>query len=341
MSGDRALTARAPGGGASAVATAHDATQKTPADPDCIRILEARRIAHELGDDLWPGWSQAPFGILLITENREYLCFHPDPGDKFESAVQDDCLDTDVYARDRVNDRRLLATYPAFGTPVVVIGQPKYTEASHSTRWTMTLLHEHFHQWQQSWPDYYDEVKVLDLAGDDETGMWMLNYPFPYDDPDVNEAFNVMCRHLRDAVLTPGPKSLAAFQQSRAALQAMLGEKDYAYMSFQLWQEGVARYTEYALASRASARFRVSAEFEALPDYETFADDARQSREHLLDQLLRMSLRDSKRSAFYPVGAAEAILLDRVSPNWRSRYMKEKFFLERYYPDVDPAAVGR
>jgi len=34
---------------------------------------------------------------------------------------------------------------------------------------------------------------------------------------------------------------------------------------------------------------------------------------------------------FYPFGAAEALLLDKVNPSWRSRYFVEKFDLGKYY----------
>ena len=35
----------------------------------------------------------------------------------------------------------------------------------------------------------YDKVNALDLSGDDETGMWQLNYAFPYDNSNVIEQF--------------------------------------------------------------------------------------------------------------------------------------------------------
>jgi hypothetical protein len=35
--------------------------------------------------------------------------------------------------------------------------------------------------------------------------------------------------------------------------------------------------------------------------------------------------------AFYAVGAAEALLLDRANPGWQQRYLAEKFFLDKYF----------
>ena len=38
-----------------------------------------------------------------------------------------------------------------------------------------------------------------------------------------------------------------------------------------------------------------------------------------------------ERLVFYPFGAAEGLLLDRANPNWRSRYLTEKFYVEKYF----------
>jgi hypothetical protein len=310
------------------------ATPTIPND-DCVRINEAHRIAAEVGEDLWPGWKTAPFAILLVTANHEFLIDHPRPGDTFEDTGVDRRLGTHVFVRDRVFNPAMLATFPVDGVPTIVIGEPKRTAASHTTRWTLTLLHEHLHQWQQSRQDYYEATGQLGLAEGDTTGMWMLNFPFPYDDENVNVLFTAMCRKLRDAVADGGSASFGDYLSAREALQQALSDKDYKYFSFQLWQEGVARYTEYALARRAAARYRPSEAFTAFEDYTSFEDDAKQTADHIMNELNAMSLRKARRTAFYQVGAAEAMLLDRHVPQWREHYFTEKFFLEKYYRDAD------
>lgn len=310
-----------------------------PGATDRVRIAEAWRIVDRLGDDLWPGFSKAPRAVLLVTPKTEYLFYHPSPTADFVCVGRDSITGSDVYARDRVFDKRLLATFPAVaGVPTVVIGEPRNTEASHSTRWVATLLHEHFHQYQQSEPGYYEDALALGLAGDDTTGMWMLDYPFPYESREVNEAFSSLCRQLFDAVDSIGQASfrskLRAYVDSREAFRRVLDEKDYAYFSFQVWQEGIARYTEYALIRRAGVAYTPTQAFIALPDRVPFDKDASETLGHVLTELRRVSLKKAKRSAFYHVGAAEGRLLDEVSPGWQRRYFEEKFFVERYFrPD--------
>jgi hypothetical protein len=307
-----------------------------PDAADRVRIAEAWRIADRLGDDLWPGFSEAPRAVLLVTSKTEYLFYHPSPTPEFVPLGFDSITSSLVFARSRVFDKRLLATYPAVaGVPTVVIGEPRNTEASHSTRWVATLLHEHFHQYQQSQPGYYEDALALGLAGDDSTGMWMLDYPFPYDSRRVGEAFASLCRLLVDAVGAIGRSSfrskLDAYLEARSEFALMLGEKDYKYFSFQVWQEGIARYTEYELIRRASVAYTPSVAFMLLPDRISFAEDASQTRSHVLTELRRMSLKKARRTAFYHIGAAEGMLLDEVGPGWRGRYPGKKFFIEKVF----------
>jgi hypothetical protein len=310
-----------------------------PGAADRVRIAEAWRILDRFGDDLWPEFSKAPRAVLLVTAKTEYLFYHPSPTTDFSFVAFDSVTASDVYARDRVFDKRLLATFPAVaGVPTVVIGEPRNTEASHSTRWVATLLHEHFHQYQQAQSGYYEDALALGLAGDDTTGMWMLDYPFPYESREVNEAFSSLCRQLFDAVDSIGQASfrskLRAYLDSREAFRRILGEKDYAYFSFQVWQEGIARYTEYVLVRQAGVAYTPTQAFTALPDRVAFDKDASETLDHILAELRRVSLNKAKRSAFYHVGAAEGRLLDEVSPGWQGRYFEEKFFVERYFrPD--------
>jgi len=321
------------------IAAAPPSRKAFPDEADRVRIAEARRVARYLADDVWPGFAAAPSAVLLVTPEAEYLFYHTHPTGDFASLGYDSVSQTEVFRRDRVFNTHLLSTFPAVaGLPTVVIGQPRNTEASRSTRWVATLLHEHFHQYQQSRPDYYESVNSLGLAGGDTTGAWMLDYPFPYDSKAANEAFLALCRCLFDAVDGIGKPSfrerVSRYLETRSRFRDVLDAKDYAYFSFQVWQEGIARYTEYTLARRAGVAYTPTRAFAGLPDFTPFEQDASETLEHLRAALLRSSLKGARRSAFYHVGAAEGLLLDHVSPGWRGRYFTEKFFVERYFDGV-------
>ena len=305
-------------------------------DDDRTRLAEAFRMAAKLGDRVWKGWSKAPFAVLLVTPEYEFLVRHPKPSKDFASAGYDSLLASEIYYRPRTVQPNLLATYPAVGAvSTIVIGQPENTAAKTSTRWVITLFHEHFHQMQDSQPDFYAAADALGLARGDQTGMWMLNFPFPYERMEVKEQFSMTSLALRDVLRASQGKDfrskLSAYLAARKRFQETLAPDDYKYFSFQLWKEGVARYTEYRIAKEAAARYAPSKQFASLKDFTPFADDARQMLDRVMTDLETMSLDKRQRTALYPFGAAEAMLLDRVNPDWQKRYFAEKFFLDKLF----------
>ena len=192
-------------------------------------------------------------------------------------------------------------------------------------------MHEHFHQLQDAQPNFFKDTEALNLSHGDQTGMWMLNYPFPYASPDVSRQFSVLARLLVEAMGTPAQSKVAAYLEARHALQKMLSAEEYKYMSFQLWKEGIARYTEYRVAQWAAAKYQPSREFRNLKDFTTFSATADQEHALIVHELSTLKLENYKRVAFYPIGAAEGLLLDRSNPRWRSRYFPEKFDNSSYF----------
>ncbi|HSZ60709.1 MAG TPA: hypothetical protein VK828_02870 [Terriglobales bacterium] len=298
------------------------AAQQLPHE-DAVRIAEFYRLASQIQDQVWADWSKTPAPLLLVTDKAEFLFHDATPPKDFVK------LGDGVYARPRQFDIHLLATFPAFGPPAtIVIGQAQNTDAKTSTPWLITLMHEHFHQLQDGYPGYYDGIARLGLSGKDTTGMWMLNYPFPYERPEVVQAFT----QLRDLLLNSlaqtdseqFKKASAEYAVQRKKVFAQLSPNDHKYLSFQLWQEGIARYTQIK-AAEAAGSYRSTAEYEGLPDYESFAAYAKRARAATLDELRQADIGKMKRSFVYPFGAAEGLLLDRLNPAWESAYFTKLF----------------
>ena len=309
-----------------------------PRLPDVERTLlaEAFRINETLGDQVWSGWSKAPFAVLLVTPEYEFLVRHPRPSGDFTSLGYDSLLRSDVLYRKRVFAPNLLATFPAVnGLPTIVIGEPQNTAANTPTRWLITLLHEHFHQLQMSQPNYYADVDSLELARGDKTGMWMLNFPFPYDSAKVQKLFLSLCLSLSDALQASSGADLSSkvrtYLQRKEQFRKILTPAEYRYFSFQLWQEGVARYTEYRVAAMAGTSYRPSEQFRSLKVFMPLQQDADSLCTRILRELPHLSLGELHRVAFYTVGAAEAMLLDRARPGWQGLYFREKFDTDRYF----------
>jgi hypothetical protein len=296
---------------------------------DATRINEFYRLAPLIEDKIWPDWSKVSAPLLLVTNDAEFLMHYPNPPKGFTK------VGDNTYERPRQFPPNLLATFPAFGPPsVIVIGEPENTEAKTSTPWLITVMHEHFHQLQDAQPGIFDALNNLGLARGDTSGMWMLNYPFPYDDPKINESFAKVRDLLLSALRAPDLKAFLPLAKeyiaARKKFLTNLGPDDRKYLSFQLWKEGIARYTQIKCAE-ASANYQVSSEFSALPDYEPFATYAAHARSDTLGELEKVNLAKWKRLAIYSWGAVEGMFLDRYDPKWKEGYFATPFTLDPYF----------
>ena len=310
---------------------------ETPSLPEPERLLlaEAFRLTTELAEEIWPGWGVAPWEVLLVGEEHEYLVNSPRRPEGFAELARDELLEGKVLVRARTVPPGLRATYPLLGgPPLVVVGGPQATGLD-PTAWLAMVLHEHFHQLQMSDSDYYADVEALELSGGDQSGSWMLDFPFPYDDPEVEARFKGLCTAIRTALVgevPPGEVLTGRVAEAVAGLAAVLVDDAYRYLGFQLWQEGVARYVQYRAARLAGERFEPSPSVIALPGYRPFAEVATELREQILARLAEPRLEEQRRVAFYAVGAGLAMLLEEQSPDWRRGYLKRKFALEGLLP---------
>jgi len=296
---------------------------------DAVRIHEFYLLSPQIADQIWPGWKATPAPLLLVTKETEFLTHHPHPPAGFAKVTND------IYARPRQFPVNLLATFPAFGPPsVIVIGEPENTEAKTSTPWLFVLMHEHFHQLQDSQPGVFQAVDELGLSRGDKTGMWMLNYPFPYTRTELAHSFSALRDALLAALAEQGHAAFVAaankYAADRKKFFAQLSEDDRKYLSFQLWKEGIARYTQVRAAELA-ARYQPTIEYQALPDFESFSEYASTARNQSLAELRKINLATDQRITVYSWGAAEGFLLDRLKPKWKESYFKNRFTLDPYF----------
>ncbi len=295
------------------------------APEDELRVAEAVRLAEQIQERVWRGWSAAPFELLLVTADHEFLFGAKEPPSGWVPAETVARMSGRVWQRPRVFSPAFLATFPAFGrSPVIIIGRAEATEKT-STAWVLTVLHEHFHQLQMSRPGYFDAVNALDLSRGDTSGMWMLNYAFPYDSVPVARAMAALALELADAIEQPSAARREAFWRDYRRFLDGLDESDRRYLRLQLWQEGVARYVELRAAEIAAREFVPSREFSALQDYEAFGILAHRLRDGILSELRAANLPVQRRILFYPFGAGLALLLDQSGASWKTGYFDWTF----------------
>lgn len=306
-------------------------------EDDRARLREMLRVAQAVRPQVWPGWEDTAIPVLLVTDSLEYLVGHPRPSEEFAPLDRDPLLAREVLARPRRLPPTMLATFPAVGgRATIVVGTAPATGKS-SAEWVLTLLHEHFHQYQVSLPDYYARAGALGLARGDTTGRWMLDYPFPYESPAVQRAIGALAAAVAQGLTAPDPAgALAAAARERSALRRRLSPEDDRYLEFQVWQEGVPRYIEIAAAEAAAKAGEPAEEFRRLPDYLSYGELAVRLRRDLARQLAELSLGTERRVAFYALGAGLAALLERGGGDWKTRYRERPFTL----PAATTASAG-
>lgn len=315
----------------------------SPSEPqiskiDRVRLAEAFHLGEKLSDRVWKDWNKTPFAVLLITPEDEFLLRHPAPSDDFSEIGDDDLLKSKIYRRKRNYNPSFLATFPGIkgsGVSTIIVGQAENTFVKTSTPWVVTILHEHFHQMQDSQPGMYQALLDLGISGGDQTGMWMLNYPFPYTDKIIGRSFGELAKQLAKALETEEKTSfqneLENYLKMRADFNKLLKPEDYKYLSMQLWKEGIARYAEYEIAKLAAKNYQPTKEFRALKDFQPYAQVADELRKRIITNLKSSDLNQSQREVAYPFGAGEALLLDKAKVDWKSRYFSDKFYIDRYF----------
>lgn len=301
---------------------------------DKIRIKEAIEISKAYGDAIWRGFNSAPFTVVLVTDKYEYLINHPNPTKDFKLLGKDKILNTEVYVRKKQFNKRFLATFPAVnGVNCIVIGTPENTGLN-STEWIITLLHERFHQYQYNSPNYHKDALALGISKGDTTGMWQLNYPFPYEDISVNKCYNKYTEYLIKTVEARNNKNwkkvYKQYIDKRKEFKDSLKEDDYKYISFQWYQEGIARYTEYAFL-RLLQDSEPSKEVLNLKDFVAYEEYLKEFYTRHLENVKKMKLSKEKRITVYDIGFAEALVIEHVNKDWKDKYLIEKFDLKKLY----------
>lgn len=229
------------------IALAAASTPPSAPPTEVWRSVQAMNVvARTAGDALWPGYGEAPFGLLIVTAGGETLACESRLPPGFVPGPREPLTGCSTASRPRSGlPTNLLAAMPVFGPPsTVVMGTPTAT-GYEPVEWRRAVLHEHFHQWQWALPGYYVRTAALGLSGGDATGMWMLEYPFPYGDVEAGAAYRSASAALLAALKLRGQPGFEAaydhYLMQRAAFSATVDAKAWRYLEFQLWQEGAAR----------------------------------------------------------------------------------------------------
>ncbi len=282
-------------------------------------IRDAKTIVTRDGDAIWPGFGAIPFHMILVTAKTDYLfCKAQTAG--FGAVGTDPITGCSVQARKRELAVDSSASFDIADEPsMIVMGMPKATGLDR-TDWVLTVAHEAFHQYQARLPDRFAKIDALDLAGDSRNAAWMLDYPFPYADPVLGSAIADMTGAGIAFLEATGRDSrgaaMADYVRARRRAMSAVTAEQWRYYEFLIGNEGVARWTELALARAASGQGPIP----------TGAGTERRLWLIVsLRSIAEQGLGTWKRGAFYVFGAVEAEMLESVDARWREAYRDMPF----------------
>lgn len=331
---------------------------------DKVRLAEIFHLRQTLGDAVWPGWGQADIPAILYNESHAFLVDLPDPqpgwiklpqqhrGGPWQP-VPDDTFVGQIYYRQQLPDG---VTPEAFTVLVgdhwvssmatkewlvmalanqfreelppgidVVFPYRLVTNLfiSSSDFYVASVLHESFHA--------YQGIVAPEKLAAAERAVDLHESQYPWDDGAFQEAWqtelDLLAQALRAETDAETVRLARQFLVQRQQRWAGMAPGLTAYEQQREWLEGLARYVELEIWRRAAA----TADYRPLPavrddpDFEAYATfDRRWAQE--IDQMGRMA-KDEGDGRFYYSGMAQAALLDRLLPDWKTLAMDEGVFL--------------
>lgn len=314
---------------------------------DKARLLEALQLRSELGDQVWPGWSEAEIPIILWNGSYEFLFNYPSqPPGEWALIKNDDLAGTPYFRQAADNPQNfavrvgniwtasmatknntdvfLISSFQdMFPSPVKQIFPYRFLIQPSETQ-LGAVLHETFHvlQYQRA-PERIETAEAAHGWSDE------------YD--SASEAFNVESKEegkllalaLKAETREEKIELVRQFLSARAARRTdfQLSADLTDYERWLEWEEGTAKYIEVAILKAASetADYEPLPEMQNDPDFKSYQNfDQRWSQE--LIQLQYQTT--SGESIFYMTGMAQAFLLDDLLPDWKEKYWEDGVFLE-------------
>jgi hypothetical protein len=314
---------------------------------DKARLQETQHLKQMLGDVVWPGWGQADIPLLLWNEEYVFLMGYAEPPADW-TLVADDNFDGQPYYRQPAHDPQNFA--------VLVGGR---WAASMATKWEMDhfmmtqfrtmmpgplkpvfpyrlliqptevqitgVLHETFHA-------YVAVVNPIRFS--DGGKVYQAEERYWSADTAMREAWSAEIQLLTQAVRAKTDDTAMEFVRQFLAQRderRQLYKLEPALVSYEReleWLEGLAKYIELRIWREAAT----SPDYEPLaalvddPDFKAYATfPQRWSQE--VDQLQRQANQEGE-VRFYYTGMVQALLLDRLVPDWKARILTEAVGVE-------------
>ena len=166
-----------------------------------------------------------------------------------------------------------------------------------------------------------------------ETALSQLGGRYPWADRRFNEAWKAELNTLADALSATQEQRTVIFADRFLTLRRdrrNVFHLEPALVNLERlreWEEGLGKYTELAIWKRAASD-KLYKPVQALgedPDFDGYTTYPSKWGEELITLRLQSHANEVR---FYYSGMAQAFLLDRLNPEWRTTFLQGNAFLE-------------
>jgi hypothetical protein len=333
------------------------------------RLSEAANLRLKLGDAVWPGWSKVNVPFVIYNEAYAFAVNLPDPapgwtfvlGQKMGGSwevVPGDTFEGQPYYRQRLSDPNV--------NPQNFIARvgDKWAATMQTSEYAEIAFYQGFREqlpsgisdvapyriiWSVRGGDMdglvagleHESFHVLQADQDlthliDSERISRLEDTYPYDDAALNRLWQKEMDLLVQAIRVPSDADarrhanewLAARQSRRSGMSATLID----YERQREWLEGLAKYAELSISKAgADSGYVPVGEILSINNFHRYID-----RPHFWDlQLDEVKRADPYPSEvrFYFSGFAQAVLLDRLRPDWKQSALQGNASLEDLLKD--------
>jgi hypothetical protein len=299
---------------------------------DKVQLAETLRLKKLFGSLIWPGFGESNIPLIQYNEQYEFLIGHPGPSAPWISVKSDSFQGSPYHRRtntepqafavlvgdlwagsldtlgsmNRTMREQLQEKIPPEKLTPVMLKMMEVTPAYHS----IALLHEAFHAYQAT----REQNRFLQVQK-----MYAFEKFYPFE----NEVFKNAWNEEGSLLASAGKEQDASvrlvlierFLEVRAKRRSAssLSDELIAFERRLEWLEGLAKYVEIQFAEQGSSLQgdAKSKEYRVVRNRLQADFSFRVRRLGELDGDLR----------FYLSGAAQAMILDKISPGWKHNIM--------------------
>lgn len=323
-----------------------------------VSLKECRNIAETFGGEFYPGWDFRKTPVLFYKPNvQELLINYPHkPGGYSKYTGFNPLGDETIYIR---NDTTIFSIddqntgTEIEGIPVLVVADPFSRMRSQIEGAVLARTKDFVVDWLDEWnflQSPYDEIRTIlheafhifqEKMAPEKFANEMVVLIYPLLDPVNNSLYVLEGNILWDALFSEDSKErmekVKEFVAVRTLRQSRLEEEVVEYENLNEYVEGTAVYVEYKFMTIGETVEPIEEMYyhNGFNGYRGIL--SKQLEEEINDMVKIVSVSDDRfgnkygtgpmRFRLYDLGACQALLLDEIMPEWKTKIFEKDVYL--------------